>query len=246
MSVVPVETRYICPGETHSISRSVHLSRLAAFYPNCRDCPLKSDDGELPRQTIQRVERDERSVERKSLFTPEGVRGIHRNELTRESAGRLAGALAGRVWERMISNRQSEDGSRRIPRSQPLIVVGLDNRDSSPDLLAGVTSSLLRMDVASSMCVASRHPLFASPSITCTHPPAFTSQAVDAILPGTASTSSLATVNRCRRRSVWKTSNDVSKYRRHVPPDTLAHSARSTQRSPTKRLSGNISTRCDR
>jgi phosphomannomutase len=145
MSVVPVETRYICPGETHSISRSVHLSRLAAFYPNCRDCPLKSDDGELPRQTIQRVERDERSVERKSLFTPEGVRGIHRNELTRESAGRLAGALAGRVWERMIFNRQSEDGSRRIPRSQPLIVVGLDNRDSSPDLLAGVTSSLLRM-----------------------------------------------------------------------------------------------------
>lgn len=145
MSVVPLETRYICPGETHSISRSVHLSRLAAFYPNCRDCPLQSDVGELPRQTIERVETIATSLSRKSFFTREGVRGVHRNELTRELAGRLATALASSVWETMTSTRSSADGSSRTPRTQPLIVVGRDNRESSPDLLAGVTSSLLRM-----------------------------------------------------------------------------------------------------
>ena len=85
---------YICPGEGHPISRSVHLSRLAAFYPVCRDCPLRTDTGHLPGQIVERLQQTERRVQRRSLYTTEGVRGVYINDLTRKKAGRIATALA--------------------------------------------------------------------------------------------------------------------------------------------------------
>jgi phosphomannomutase len=36
---------YQCPGETHSISRAVHLARLAAEYDRCPGCPFRDDMG---------------------------------------------------------------------------------------------------------------------------------------------------------------------------------------------------------
>ncbi|QDT56139.1 Phosphoglucosamine mutase [Caulifigura coniformis] len=36
---------YVCPGEVHPISRSVHLARLAADYAKCSACPHCSDLG---------------------------------------------------------------------------------------------------------------------------------------------------------------------------------------------------------
>src|SRR5262245_33956801 len=78
-----LDKQYICPGEIHPISRAVHLSRLAAFYPACRECPFRTDVGQLPKQAVQRLQQTERRVERKSLFTREGVRGVWLNELNR-------------------------------------------------------------------------------------------------------------------------------------------------------------------
>ena len=36
---------YVCPGETHAISHSIHLARLSSFYSKCRECPHRNDLG---------------------------------------------------------------------------------------------------------------------------------------------------------------------------------------------------------
>lgn len=139
------EKLYICPGETHPITRSVHLARLAAFYPACRECPFRTDTGHLPRQTLERLESTERRIERISLFTAEGVRGIYLNELTRREAERLAEAFAALLWrEAPVQQRPQATALGRRP-ARPTVVVGYDERPASPDLVTGVVRALRRM-----------------------------------------------------------------------------------------------------
>ncbi|MEX0718524.1 MAG: hypothetical protein WD066_18165 [Planctomycetaceae bacterium] len=139
---LPSRTQYICPGETHPISRSVHLARLAAFFPACRDCPLRSDVGHLSVETKQRLESTRRRVPRASLFTVEGVRGVHLNELTRPLAARIATAFAHLLWEEFPTAARSESPA---SRATPAVVVAHDERPSAPDLVTGVVSALRRM-----------------------------------------------------------------------------------------------------
>lgn len=139
------EKLYICPGETRPISRSIHLSRLAAFFPACRACPFRTDTGQLPKTTIERLQLTEHRVERSSLFTTEGVRGAYINEINRSTAGRMAAAMARLLWQEspLIGHTaQVEQGHR--PR-RPVVVVGHDERPSSPDIVSGVVASLRRM-----------------------------------------------------------------------------------------------------
>ncbi len=140
-----LEKLTICPGETHPISRSVHLARLASFYPRCRDCPLRSETGQLPSNTVKRLQSTERRVERKSLFTAEGVRGVYLNELTRARAGHMAAVLASLLWEESPLGGGSDAGRRGHVRTRPAVVVGHDERPSSPDVVTGVVTSLRRM-----------------------------------------------------------------------------------------------------
>lgn len=145
MLSVAREIEYICPGEIHPISRAVHLSRLAAFYPACRECPFRTDVGQLPRQAVERIQQTERRVERKSLFTTEGVRGVWLNELMRVRAGEMATAFASALWDAAPVAVRSDDecaGSRRL---RPSVVVGHDERPSSPDIVTGVAGALRRM-----------------------------------------------------------------------------------------------------
>jgi phosphomannomutase len=136
--------RYYCPGEEYPISRAVHLSRLAAFYPKCRDCVHRNDTAQLPRQTVELIQSTQRRVERKSLFTEEGVRGVYLNELTRTKAGNLAGALASLLWDAapLIGRTDSAAVHRAVKRPGPAVVIGHDQRPYSPDLVTGVASKL--------------------------------------------------------------------------------------------------------
>jgi phosphomannomutase len=138
------EKLYICPGEAHPITRAVHLSRLAAFYPACRDCPLRSETGHLPRQTVERLRSTERRAERPSLFTAEGVRGVYLNELDRRTAERIAAASASLLWD--DAPLMGRIGSGPVTRRWgPAVVVGHDDRPASPDIVTGVASALRRM-----------------------------------------------------------------------------------------------------
>jgi len=142
MTTVASESLYICPGESHPISRSVHLSRLAAYYPKCRDCALRNDTGQLSKHTVARIQTTQRRAQRRSLFAKEGVRGIYLNELDRRQAGKIASALAGLLWEeapRIGRSENTRKGSRRIG---PAVVVGHDERPSSPDIVTAAAAAL--------------------------------------------------------------------------------------------------------
>jgi phosphomannomutase len=150
LSLLPTtETPYVCPGETHAISRAVHLSRLAAFYPKCADCPHRQEIGQLPQPRFADKSPIRPASAETSLFTLEGVRGIYLNQLNRRTAGELAAAFASLLWESLpLSGRGDlrDDGSKRVVRrTGPLVVVGFDERPSSPDIVSGVATALRRM-----------------------------------------------------------------------------------------------------
>jgi phosphomannomutase len=138
---------YFCPGETYPISRSVHLARLASFYPACRECPFRSETGQLPTKTIERLQQTERRVNRPTLFTDEGVRGIYLNELSRAKAARITAAFAALILEKtpLVGRADGESSTASPGRRNPTIVVGTDQRPSSPDIAAGVVSAIRRM-----------------------------------------------------------------------------------------------------
>ena len=139
---------YHCPGEKHSISRSVHLARIAAFYPKCRECAHRHDAGPLPEQTLERLQSAERRVARRSLFTDEGIRGVYLNELTRREAMTYAAALGSLLWSKapLIGRNPTDASSARRPRRMgPTVVVGHDERPASPDIVIGVVAALRRM-----------------------------------------------------------------------------------------------------
>ena len=150
LSLLPtLEPQYVCPGETHAISRAVHLSRLAAFYPRCRECPHRQETGQLPQPQFELDESSQSRESGRSLFTLEGVRGVYLNELTRHKAGELSAAFASLLWESLPlagrSDLRDANSKRPIRRSGPVVVVGFDERPSSPDIVTGVAAALRRM-----------------------------------------------------------------------------------------------------
>ena len=150
LSLLPtLEPQYVCPGETHAISRAVHLSRLAAFYPKCRECLHRQETGQLPQPQFEREESMPPRASDRSLFTLEGVRGIYLNELNRHKAGEFASAFASLLWESLPlagrSDMRDANSKRPTRRNGPVIVVGFDERPSSPDIVTGVAAALRRM-----------------------------------------------------------------------------------------------------
>ncbi len=142
------EPTYVCPGEDYSISRAVHLSRLAAFYPKCRECAHRHDTSQLTPQTIEKIDASVQRAERATLFTDQGVRGIYLNELTASKAGEMAGAFASLLWESTpltLKETDSAPVSQLQKRLGPQVVIGHDDRPSSPDLVTGVAKTLRRM-----------------------------------------------------------------------------------------------------
>lgn len=144
-----VEPQYTCPGETHSISRAVHLSRLAAFYPKCRECSHRCESGQLPQLHFPPTGAPQPVASQRSLFTLEGIRGSYLNELTRHKAGEFAAAFASLLWDTspLTGRNDLRDANSKRPtrRTGPVVVVAFDERPSSPDLVTGVAAALRRM-----------------------------------------------------------------------------------------------------
>jgi phosphomannomutase/phosphoglucomutase len=123
---------YVCPGEGYAISRAVHLARMAAAYPKCRECPLCEDEALRPDAVGPSADPFRR------LFATEGVRGVYQNEVDRPTAERLAEALAAVVWEDALAA-----GGRPPARGFP-VVVGYDDRPWSLPLAVAAGASLRR------------------------------------------------------------------------------------------------------
>lgn len=145
-----------CPGETHPISHSVHLARLSSGYTGCQDCRWNDSAS----QSIRR------QPHRRSLVSAAGIRGVYLNDLDRTQAADWGAAFASFLWdEQPRIGRQSpspsvpelpsgslSDASIAIPalvtpqsRRGPAVVIGFDERPSSPDIVMGVALGLRRM-----------------------------------------------------------------------------------------------------
>lgn len=140
---------FLCPGETHPVSRSVHLARLAAFYPKCRTCVLRDDGGSLPRRFVDLLEHAATSDENRALVAGDGFRGVHLNELDRRRAGELTQAFARQLWNETLVGRGTnpsgiKTGGESRRRARPSVVVGYDDRPSSPDVFIGAKTALRR------------------------------------------------------------------------------------------------------
>ena len=125
--------RYLCPGEAHPISRAVHLGRLAAFYPGCRQCPHRYDTGTLsPKQVEQLAETSPRG-EPRSLFHDEGAGGVYLNDLAPAAARDIAAAFG--VAVRLPVGSQA-------PGPNPSVVLADDGRPLTVELVAAVGEGL--------------------------------------------------------------------------------------------------------
>ena len=161
--------RFHCPGESHPISFSVHIARQASGFAACRSCVHQTISGHgLP---ARRPAARDQSAGR-SLITAEGVRGIYLNELDRNRAADWSAAFASILWEetprvgRSLASHETvpsavDDGHAESTsvrtcspiapltptsaRRGPVVVIGFDERPSSPDLMMGVSLGLRRM-----------------------------------------------------------------------------------------------------
>ena len=168
MSQSAIPGEYRCPGEKYTISRSIHLARLAAYYPKCTTCSHKFELGawEPPPIPLPIVHHPGADAECGSsepscathglIFTTEGVRGVYLNTLTRSTAGEVTAAFAYSLWEQVQSasppggmpTTSRESSVTRTPgrtHRGPTVVIAHDERPSSPDLVMGVAATLRRM-----------------------------------------------------------------------------------------------------
>lgn len=135
----PNGDQYCCPDEKHAISRAVHLGRLAAFYPACRQCPLRDDTGTIsPRRVAQLAETSRRGRPR-SLFHDEGAGGVYLNDLTPAAAKRLAAAF-GAVAKPYTVGPSPNLQTAKSPNSS--ILLAGDGRPLTAELVAAAAEGL--------------------------------------------------------------------------------------------------------
>lgn len=141
----PIE--YRCPGEKSPISRAVHLGRLAAFYPVCRECPHREETGSLsPRQVEQLSETAEQRRPR-PLFNDEGAGGVYLDDFAPADARRIAAAFGAAVRSD-VEGLKSEKGKEKSEEGEERSEWGSDGERSEtaftdPSSLSSPPSSLL-------------------------------------------------------------------------------------------------------
>ena len=126
---------YRCPGEEQPIERAVHLGRLAAYYPACARCPHRTDSGTLSSQRVERLEQLARQAGTAgSLFGPEGVSGVYRNEIDAAIARRLGQSLG----MHLLLPLPSAEGTSEPPN----VLLAGDGNPSSAELAAAAADGL--------------------------------------------------------------------------------------------------------
>jgi len=149
----PQIVEYRCPGQQHAISRAVHLGRLAAFYPPCRQCPHRDDTGTLSPRQVEQLQEVQASNPPRSLFHDEGAGGVYLNDLTPAAARDVAaafGILMGGEGRGMGDDGLIQHSSVIIPPSSnpqspipnPSIILAGDGRAITAELSAAVGEGL--------------------------------------------------------------------------------------------------------
>lgn len=117
--IIPEATGYQCPGESQSVSRAVHLGRLASGYSACENCVWRFEGAKSEPETFSPAS-DKSAEIRRTRF---GIRGRYLNAIDR--------AVAAALTTIMTSGSQSSSG-------ESIFAVGYDGGPGTPDLFAGV------------------------------------------------------------------------------------------------------------
>ena len=123
---------YRCPGQQHPISRAVHLGRLAAFYPVCRQCPHRDQTGTLSPRQVEQLQEVRSHGQPRSLFHDEGAGGVYLNDLAPADARDIAAAFG--VAMRGEGRGAGDEG--------PEIIFAGDGRPITAELTAAVGEGL--------------------------------------------------------------------------------------------------------
>ena len=122
---------YRCPGQRYTISRAVHLGRLASFFAACRDCPHHDDTGELSPRTLRRLEETRARGQAAPLFFEEGMAGVCPNDFGPAAARGAAVALG------MLLQRQRAEIS-----DAPVVLIAGDGRPLTAEIHAAIGEGL--------------------------------------------------------------------------------------------------------
>ena len=158
-------TTFTCPGQKHPISRAVHLGRLAAFYPECRQCPHRNDTATLSPRQVEQLQEVESHGRVRSLFHDEGAGGVYLNDFTPAAARGIAAAFGAMLRNQRaepvasgqgtgasksgikdqkseIGNQKSEISNSQSPIPNPSVVLAGDGRPITAELTAAVGEGL--------------------------------------------------------------------------------------------------------
>jgi len=126
----PGTIEYRCPGEAHPIDRSVHVVRLASFYPACLNCSHRRDTAGLTSRQLRAWHEVERRSSAGPRWTASGLEGSQWSDIDVEVARRFAAALASDIW-------------RRAPHSVvPAVLVGSDGTWHTADHVPAICRTL--------------------------------------------------------------------------------------------------------
>lgn len=136
---------YICPGETEPISYSVHLGRLAQLYPACQHCPLNCESGSAGDGIVDRLALKSDRQRAEVRLSHGRIRGVYLNQIDRRVAGDIVGQFADRLWTETRRAVRTHRREKVEAWDAPLVVIGYDQRPSSPDIVTGVQDRLRLM-----------------------------------------------------------------------------------------------------
>ena len=122
---------YCCPGETYGISRSVHLGRLASFYPACRDCRRRDDTFGLSARHIRQLAEIGCKAQQPPWFYAEGVGKVAINDLSPSPARRIAIEFARRITPGRLATCPA-----------PAVVVASDGRLATAAIVAAIAEGV--------------------------------------------------------------------------------------------------------
>lgn len=133
-----VGPEYCCPDGV-SVSRAVHLARLAAGWSGCDQCASRNDSEGIPQSVVAGLDqiRDHRSDG--IVRTEFGVRGPYLNRIDRRTAARLAQVFCCGFVRNDFADRNSDHP---VQATLPTVLVGFDGRAAAPDVFVGVVSAI--------------------------------------------------------------------------------------------------------
>lgn len=129
---------YICPGEIVPISHAVHLGRLARFYPACQDCPLNCDSGVSATPVADKLAEQSKRQAGELSLSHGSIRGVYLNRINRRVASDITGQFAQMLWDKVNRPVRTSRRERIEDWTAPLVVIGYDQRHSSPDIVTGI------------------------------------------------------------------------------------------------------------